>query len=206
MGNRGTIKPGDVQWMTAGRGIVHEEFLSKNFLKTGGVVEMCQLWVNLPKQHKMTAPRYQPIEFANIPSVVLEEDVGNVRVIAGEFNGTKGPANTFSPINVLDITLNKDKSLEIDIETGHNSIVFVRRGSISLFSKTNLGNTQVAIMSMDGTSISIKNTNENDSTSILLLSGQPINEPIASRGPFVMNTEAELRQAMYDYQSGNFGT
>ena len=167
---------------------------------------MIQLWVNLPKQHKMTAPQYQPIEFASIPSVELDDDSGSVRVIAGEFNGHKGPANTFSPINVLDITLKKDKSVVLDVEAGHNSIVFIRRGSISLFSTTKLGNTQVAIMSLDGQSISIKNTNENDSSSVLLLSGQPLNEPIANRGPFVMNSEAELRQAMYDYQSGNFGT
>ncbi len=128
-----------------------------------------------------------------------------MRVIAGHFNEAQGPASTFSPINVLDISLKQNQEAHLEVESGHNSIVFVRRGSVTLSSsKTELGNTQVAIMSQDGSTISLKATSEGGA-SILLLSGEPFDEPIAARGPFVMNTQQELMQAIIDYQSGNFG-
>jgi len=200
-GGTGTIGAGDVQWMTAGSGVIHQEFLSKNFMKQGGVIEAAQLWVNLPAKNKWVKPRYQAILKQNIPVIPLDNDSGNVRVIAGKFHEATGPAETFTPLNVLDITLNKGKRVAFEIENGYNTILFVRRGEIITGSNNQkLGLEQVAIMTTDGSNIEIEATTEN--TAILLLSGLPLNEPIAHGGPFVMNTRAELNEAFSDFQSG----
>jgi len=215
-GNSGVIGPGDVQWMTAAKGIIHEEFHSTKFSAQGGPFEMCQLWVNLPSHKKMTEPRYQPILNKDIPKVPLQSisngsdgDVctdnedGWVRVIAGDFNGTKGPAMTFTPVNLWDIGLTKkDKEFELVFEEGHNTLVFVRRGSVEVQGKA-LGLADVAIMEKAGRKLTVKSTQED--TSLLILSGEPIDEPIAARGPFVMNTNSELSEAMRDYQFGMNG-
>mmetsp|Transcript_5478 Transcript_5478/g.4932 ORF Transcript_5478/g.4932 Transcript_5478/m.4932 type:complete len:305 (-) Transcript_5478:79-993(-) len=200
-GGTGTIGAGDVQWMTAGSGVIHQEFLSKNFMKQGGVIEAAQLWVNLPAKNKWVKPRYQAILKQNIPVIPLDNDSGNVRVIAGKFHEATGPAETFTPLNVLDITLNKGKRVAFEIENGYNTILFVRRGEIITGSNNQkLGLEQVAIMTTDGSNIEIEATTEN--TAILLLSGLPLNEPIAHGGPFVMNTRSELNEAFSDFQSG----
>ncbi len=217
-GNTGVIGPGDVQWMTAARGIVHEEFHSKQFAKNGGTFEMCQIWVNLPAQQKMIEPRYQPILDKNIPKAPLfsrasgtgeelksadDSSEGFVRVIAGKFRGSKGPALTHSPINMWDIKIvSPGKSYDFDIEDGHNTVVFVRKGAVSV-QGSQLKEQDVAMVSMEGSTISI--SAEKADSLVLILSGQPFDEPIAARGPFVMNTQSELREAMTDFQMGRNG-
>ena len=215
-GNNDVIGSGDVQWMTAAKGIVHEEFHSTEFSKKGGVFEMCQLWVNLPKDKKMTEARYQPILDKDIPKAELYSvsqesgecaavplDEGYVRIIAGELRGTTGPANTFTPVNLWDISLlKKDKDYEFDIAAGHTLLVFVRRGSVEVQGEQ-LKLADVAIMNGSGTVLTLKA--KDDDTSVLILSGEPIDEPIAARGPFVMNTDEELSQAWMDYKFGQNG-
>jgi len=207
--------------MTAARGIVHEEYHSTEFTKRGGIFEMCQLWVNLPKDKKMTEPRYQAILDADIPKVPLvpsgydndnggdacdEESMleeGYARIIAGEYRGAKGPAMTFTPINLWDVGLLKQqKEFELHLGEGHTALVFVRRGSVEVQGK-DLSLADVAIMDRAGSTLSVKATE--DDTSLLILSGEPIEEPIAARGPFVMNTQEELGQAMQDYHYGMNG-
>lgn len=219
VGNRGVIGAGDVQWMTAARGIVHEEFHSTEFSKSGGMFEMCQLWVNLPKESKMVEPRYQPILNQDIPKVELlkVEDAKNkectntvapieegyVRIIAGEYRDIKGPAKTFTPINLWDIFLAKKESkYEFDIAAGHMLLVFVRRGSLQVQGEL-LKLADVAIMNEEGTKLTLMAME--DDTSVLILSGEPIDEPIAARGPFVMNNDEELSQAWMDYRYAQNG-
>lgn len=218
-GNRGVIGAGDIQWMTAAQGIVHEEFHSTKFAETGGMFEFCQLWVNLPASKKMMPAQYQPILDKEVPRAPLfssscdrteelkTEDAdplaeGYVRVIAGDFRGTKGAAVTQSPINMWDIKINKQKSYDFDIQEGHNTIVFVRKGSIEVQGST-LKEQDVALMDIAGKTITIKP--KQDDVLVLILSGEPFDEPIAARGPFVMNTQKELQQAMMDYQMGRNG-
>lgn len=215
-GNSGVIGPGDVQWMTAAKGIVHEEFHSTEFSKKGGIFEMCQLWVNLPKDKKMVEPRYQPILNADIPKVELRRlskengecsiaplDDGYIRIISGEFNNHKGPALTFTDVNLWDIALlKKEMDFEFEIAAGHNLLVFVRRGGVTVQGE-NLKLADVAIMNKEGTLLTLQATE--DDTSVLILSGEPINEPLAAHGPFVMNTEDELQQAFMDYRFGQNG-
>lgn len=209
-GNKGVIGKGDVQWMSAAKGIVHEEFHSVNFAKSGGIFEMAQIWVNLPSEKKMNEPRYQPILDNEIPKVPLMSEraddglgEGFVRVIAGEFGGVQGPANTHSPINMWDIQMKVvGKRYDFPIEEGHNTVVFVRKGSISVQDAA-LSEQDVAMISMDGSMVSI--TAETEDSLVLILSGAPIDEPIAARGPFVMNTQTELREAMQDFQMGRNG-
>lgn len=214
-GNRGVIGPGDVQWMTAARGIVHQEFHSTEFSKVGGMFEMCQLWVNLPAEKKMSKPRYQPIVSDDIPKEALRsescdagetsggggsslEEDGHARIIAGNYYGAKGPAKTFTDVNMWVVSLlNERKAFVFDIPETHNTIVFVRRGKVDVQGKE-LGLADVAIMKREGTMLTLQ-AKERD-TSVLILSGEPIDEPIAARGPFVMNTQQELSEAMRDYQ------
>lgn len=201
VGNRGIIGPGDVQWMTAASGIVHEEFHSHAFAKQGGMMEMVQLWVNLPTEFKMTAPRYQSIVASDIPVVVLDDDAGSARVIAGTFNGVKGTASTFSPVELWDLHVRGGKAAELNVPDGHNAMLFVRKGQVTVGGKT-LGTADLAIFALDGSLIKIDALADSD---LLLMGGQPINEPIAAQGPFVMNTKQEIQQAMLDYQSGRMG-
>ena len=201
VGNRGVIGAGDVQWMTAASGIIHEEFLSHAFLKKGGTLEMVQLWVNLPAKDKMIAPKYQPILNQEIPVVELPDNAGSLRVIAGAYAGIQGAATTFSPVNLWDIKIKAGKTVELNVPAGHNSMLFVRRGSISL-DGSKAGTGDLVMLERAGLSISLQVSEE---ASVLLMGGEPINEPIVASGPFVMNTEQEIRLAMMDYQSGRMG-
>lgn len=221
-GNSGVIGPGDCQWMTAARGIIHEEFHSHSFAKSGGTFEMCQLWVNLPMNYKMSEPKYQPILDKDIPKVPLKAKTeksasdssekecidgdqarkdGYARIIAGNFRGVEGPARTFTPVDLWDIIIfNTDQEFELELPEGHTTMVFVRRGGVEVEGK-DLFLADVAIMNREGTKLVVRATEED--TSILVLSGAPIvGEPIAARGPFVMNTQHELMEAMRDYQRG----
>ncbi len=201
-GNSGVIYPGDVQWMTAASGVVHEEMHEQEFARKGGIFEMVQLWVNLPKAYKMSKPRYQAITKADIPVVELASG-GQVRVIAGELNGTKGPAQTFTPINVFDVIVKAGERVEIALPEGHHAAVVLRKGDVSLNGASSLtGEARIATLSAAGGSVAIEA--KEDST-LLVLSGEPIDEPVASYGPFVMNTREELVQAMEDYKAGKMG-
>lgn len=210
-GKSGVIHPGDVQWMTAGRGIVHQEYHSQDFTETGGTFEMCQLWVNLPKKHKMVKPRYQAIKSKQIPTVTLTDDSTDesaakpeARLIAGELLDVKGPAKTYSPVNLWDVSLpNKKTTVEIPYPADHACIVFVRRGTVIVDGKK-LNPQDVAIMKTDGESPTLKIDVLQSDSSVLIMGGEPIDEPIASMGPMVMNTQEELRQAFSDYRAGKF--
>ena len=201
VGNRGIIGPGDVQWMTAASGIIHEEYLSAEFLKRGGVLEMVQLWVNLPAKHKMIPPRYQPILNKDIPVLELLGNAGSVRVIAGDFNGTQGVASTFSPVNLWDIKLKAGSIVELPVPDKHNAMLFVRKGKITL-DNAEVVTGGLVIMASKGANITLQAQEE---TSMLLMGGEPIAEPIVASGPFVMNKEQEISLAMMDYQSGRMG-
>jgi redox-sensitive bicupin YhaK (pirin superfamily) len=201
-GNSGTIWPGDVQWMTAASGVVHEEKHEREFTKAGGAFEMVQLWVNLPRTQKMSSPRYQTITKQEIPVARLGAGA-HARIIAGELNGLKGPAATFTPINVFDIRMDAGSRAELNIPEGHNTGLILLRGDVQLNSSEALaGEAKIALLSPSGNSIQLEA--ETDSL-LLLLSGQPLNEPVVSYGPFVMNTQAEIRQAMEDYRAGKMG-
>lgn len=201
-GNSGVIGTGDVQWMTAGSGVLHKEFHSRDFTASGGMFEMVQLWVNLPAADKSAAPAYQSISAADIPAVDLAEGAGTLRVIAGEHAGATGPARTFTAMNVWDIRLNAGKSVTLSPPEGHNVLVVALSGKISVNDQTTLAGPAMARLSRDGGDVEIT---ADDAAKLLVLSGAPIDEPIAAYGPFVMNTEAEIRQAVTDFNSGKFG-
>lgn len=218
VGNRDVIGPGDVQWMTAARGIIHEEFHSTDFQQTGGVFEMCQLWLNLPAKHKMDPPKYQPILAKDIPiaplaptreadNEKLKAGENSIRVIAGDeaTYGVKGAATTHTPVELLDIRIAaKDVSFDVPVPEGHNTIVFVRRGAITVGEEAKPVNPQgVALMHLGGDVLRLSATEAD--TEVLLLAGEPIDEPIAARGPFVMNTHEEIMQANKDFMNGLMG-
>jgi len=198
-GNGGIIKEGGVQWMTGGKGIIHEEFHSQDFTQKGGDLEMIQLWVNLPAKDKMTPPAYQGIQNQEIPTTTLNNGA-HLRVIAGSYNGITGPASTFTHIQLMDAALPANSTTPLHLTEGHNSIIIVRRGSITINNATI--NTKCAVLlEQDGESVSIT---AQDPADILILSGEPINEPIEGYGPFVMNTKAEIKAAITDYNAGRF--
>jgi len=201
-GQGGVIGPGDVQWMTAAGGIIHEEFHSPAFSKTGGPFRMVQLWVNLPARDKMATPGYQSISNVDIPSVDLPEDAGKVRVIAGEYDGAKGPARTFTPVNVWDMRLNRDASIKLDLPEGHNAAIVVLTGHVTVGGSQAAGEAEVVLLGKEGAGTTI---DADGDSMLLILTGEPIDEPIFGYGPFVMNSEAEIRQAIDDYNSGQFG-
>ncbi len=201
-GNGGHIGPGDVQWMTAASGILHEEFHSGAFTKSGGTMEMVQLWVNLPAKDKMTPPGYQTLLDAQIPSVELPDGAGRVRVIAGEHGGARGPAKTFTPINIWDVRLNRDGKATFELPEGHTLAVLVQSGTVLLNGDQVAREAQFAVFAREGGAITLE---ANGDAKILVLSGAPIEEPVAWYGPFVMNTEAEIRQAITDFNAGKFG-
>lgn len=201
-GQGGVIGPGDVQWMTAGAGIIHEEFHSQSFSQTGGSLEMVQLWVNLPAKDKMTKPGYQAILNEQIPSVALPNAAGQLRVIAGEFEGHKGPAHTFSAMNVWDLRLNQGSTTTLNLPEGWTSAVVVLRGSVQVNGEAIAHDAQMVVLDQAGQSLSIE---ANSEATVLLLSGEPIDEPIVGYGPFVMNTSQEINQAFNDFNSGKFG-
>lgn len=201
-GHSGTIFPGDVQWMTAASGVVHEEKHERAFGEQGGVFEMVQLWVNLPAKDKMSTPRYQSITKEQIPAVKLGSE-SFARVIAGELNGVKGPAKTFTPVNLFDVRAKAGESFDLALPEGQNAAVVLLKGKVKLNGETPLeGEAQIAVLDPDGGVVAVEVAE--DST-LLVLSGEPINEPVASYGPFVMNTQEELAQAVKDYREGKMG-
>lgn len=201
-GNGGVIGPGDVQWMTAASGILHEEFHSEAFARRGGTLEMVQLWVNLPAKDKMAAPGYQGIVDRDIPDVALKDNAGRLRLIAGEFDGLRGPAHTFTDIQVWDIRLQAGKSATFDLREGHNTALVVLKGAVQLNGQEMAREGQLALFDRDGTQVHV---DADQDAVFLILSGEPIDEPIVGHGPFVMNSEAEIEQAFADFQSGRFG-
>ena len=201
-GNSGTIYPGDVQWMTAASGVVHEEKHEKQFAENGGTFEMVQLWVNLPSEYKMSKPRYQGITKEDIPSVKLGEE-SYARIIAGELNEVKGPAKTFTPVTLFDVRLKAGERAELSIAERHNTAVVLLKGDVTVGNDTKLsGEARIAVLSQEGQEVVLEA--KADST-LLVLGGEPIDEPVASYGPFVMNTREELQQAVQDYKAGKMG-
>ena len=200
-GNQGTIGPGDVQWMTAASGIVHEEWLSPKFNASGGVLEMAQLWVNLPAKDKMTPPRYQEIVKAQIPTVV-DAAGARVQVIAGEYAGKRGPAMTYSPINVWDTQISAGQTLNLTVKDGYTTLLAVLKGSVRVNDTQTVASPALVILDRKGTDAQLEALGM-DAT-VLVLNGEPLHEPVVGYGPFVMNTEAEIMQAMQDFQSGRF--
>lgn len=201
-GGGGTIRPGDVQWMTAAAGVIHDEFHSTDFSRDGGVMEMVQLWVNLPAAEKMSPPRYQALASNDIPVVSVADVDARVRVIAGSFLGHRGPARTFTPINVWDVHLAGKASTQFKIPEGHNLILVMRRGALAVNASEPVGPAQLVLFDVAGRDIEVHATEDAD---FLLLSGQPIDEPIAGYGPFVMNSPDEIRTAIEDFNNGRFG-
>lgn len=201
-GGGGSIGPGDVQWMTAASGIVHEEFHGENFARTGGRFQMVQLWVNLPAKDKMTEPRYQGILDNQIPKVVLPNGQGSVRVIAGEYAGKKGPSKTFTPIHVWDLHLTSDQPIEFSVPEGYTAALVVLKGSVLVHDSEAVSEAEVGLLDRTGDTLRIESAVD---AKALLLMGEVIEEPIVGRGPFVMNTTQEIRQAIEDYQDGKMG-
>ncbi len=201
-GNSGKIGPGDVQWMTAASGVVHEEKHSREFTRRGGTLEMAQLWVNLPAEHKMGPPAYQTILDRQIPSVELPDDAGTVRVIAGDFGGVKGPAQTFTPINLWDLRLTSLSRAELVLPRGYTAALFVRHGEVVLTDSERVREMDLAMLTREGERLRIS---ARDDASVLVLNGAPIDEPVAAYGPFVMNRKTEITQAIDDYHSGRLG-
>jgi redox-sensitive bicupin YhaK (pirin superfamily) len=201
-GNGGHIGPGDVQWMTAAGGILHEEFHSAAFTKNGGTMEMVQLWVNLPAKDKMSPAGYQNLLDAQIPAVSLANEAGRLRVIAGAYEGAKGPARTFTPVNLWDVRLNADARTELALPEGHTLMLLVQSGNVRINGEASAGASQLALFAREGGAISVEAESD---AKFLVLSGEPINEPVVQYGPFVMNTEAEIREAIRDFNAGKFG-
>lgn len=200
-GQGGVIGPGDVQWMTAAGGILHEEFHSQAFAQRGGRLEMAQLWVNLPARDKMRAPRYQALLSADIPQVSLPGDAGTLRVIAGQYESARGPAQTFTAVNVWDVRLGEGAQVTLPLPAGHNAAVVALSGSLTV-GDTALRSGQVAVLDRDGQDVALS---AGEDAKLLVLTGEPIDEPIVGHGPFVMNSQAEIVEAFRDFQSGRFG-
>ena len=201
-GGGGKIGPGVVQWMTAASGLVHEEFHGREFARRGGMFEMVQLWVNLPAKDKMAPPRYQGIVHGQIPTVRLPDGHGVVRVIAGEFAGSKGPANTFTSMHVWDLRLASDQRTDLAVPDGYTTALVVLKGALRVNGSEPVEAAEVGLFDRAGTSICIDCAKD---AMALLLCGAPIDEPIVGHGPFVMNSPQEIRQAIADYQSGKMG-
>jgi len=202
-GNGGRIGPGDVQWMTAGSGILHEEFHFKEFSSKGGTLEMVQLWVNLPAKDKMAAPRYQTLLDIDIPSVDLSDGTGTMRVVAGDYQGHKGPAQTFTPINIWDLRLRQGKSTSLTLPDGHTVGLVVLHGTVLVNRNQVAREAQLVLLNRDRGDITLE---ANSDATVLILGGEPINEPVVAHGPFVMNTIGEIKRAMLDFESGKFGS
>jgi quercetin 2,3-dioxygenase len=201
-GNSGVINEGDVQWMTAGSGVLHKEYHEKEFSKKGGLLQMVQLWVNLPARYKMTPAKYQAIENSSMGRYNIENDNGYVEVIAGEYNGVKGPASTFTPVNLFNVVLRTGGKAELSFPGIFNTGFLVIEGEIKLNEEKIVSENCFALFSHEGEIIlaeALKNSK------ILVLSGEPIKEPVSAYGPFVMNTEAEIQEAFDDFYSGKFG-
>jgi len=200
-GAGGTIGPGDVQWMTAASGILHDEFHSPEFTRNGGTLEMVQLWVNLPAKHKMAKPGYQHLGLEAIPRVPLPGDAGTVRVIAGDYDGHRGAADTFTPMDVWDVRLDGGQEVRWRLREGWTSAVVVLRGEVVVNGEAVSG-PELVLLHPAGEEVAVTSSSD---TTLLVLSGEPIPEPVVGHGPFVMNTDTEIRQAMLDFGHGRFG-
>jgi redox-sensitive bicupin YhaK (pirin superfamily) len=201
-GNSGVIGPGDVQWMTAAAGIVHEEMHEKEFAKKGGTLHAIQLWVNLPAADKMSRPGYQTLLNRDIPVVDLEGGSGRLRVIAGTFGGVRGPAKTFTPVHLYDVQLRAGVRQTFAVPEGHNTALFLLQGAVTANGSHELTEAGLAVYAGKGSIITVDAAEESH---VLIMTGEPIDEPIARYGPFVMNTREELAQAVQDYQAGRMG-
>ena len=201
-GQGGVIGSGDVQWMTAAGGILHQEFHSEAYSRTGGPFEMVQLWVNLPAQYKMSAPGYQGIVSADLPEVPLPDGAGTARVIAGEYQGHGGPAHTFTPMNVWDVRLKEGKAVELELPDGWTTALVILRGNVQVNGETSAHDAQLVVLERAGDAVLIEAETD---AKLLLLAGQPLDEPIVGHGPFVMNSQAQINQAIQDFNSGRFG-
>lgn len=200
-GSHGTLGPGDVQWMTAASGIVHEEYHSRKFARDGGTLEMVQLWVNLPATAKKSPPKYQDLLANQFLHVSLPKDTGDARVIAGELFGAKGPAETFTAINLWDVRLNSGSEIDLPIPQGQTSLLVIPRGNATV-NGTAVKPVELVLFERDGDTISL---NAESESQVLVLTGQPLDEPVVGQGPFVMNTRQEIREAIQDYQAGKMG-
>lgn len=201
-GGGGVIGPGDVQWMTAGGGIVHEEFHSEAFRQNGGELEMVQLWVDLPREDKLTPPRYQAILNADIPDIALPKGAGRLRLIAGEYDGQEGAAQTFSPVDVWDLRLNAGQRVELPAAEGRSLIVINLQGTTQLNDEQVLRDAQMAVLSPQDEGFVLE---ANNNAKVLVLGGKPLDQPVVGYGPFVMTSQEEIRQAIHDFNRGQFG-
>ena len=201
-GAGGVIEEGGVQWMTSGKGILHKEYHEKNFSKKGGEMQMVQLWVNLPAKDKMTEPKYQNIENKDLAKVDLGSGIGSIDIIAGEFENKKGPASSFTPLSLFNVKLNKGKGTSLSFNESHNTGLLVIKGNIIINNKERAPTNHFVLFENKGKEFTVK---AEDDAEILILSGKPIDEPIASYGPFVMNTNDEIRQTIDDFNNGKFG-
>jgi redox-sensitive bicupin YhaK (pirin superfamily) len=200
-GNSGVIGPGDVQWMTAASGIVHKEKWGREFTRRGGTLEFIQLWVNLPAKHKSAQPGYQSLEAAEITAIAMPCG-GTARVIAGEMDGVKGTARTFSPVNVWDVRIPAGSEVTFQFPDGEGVSLFLRSGEAVVNGGDTLRAADFAMLDTAGETVTVR---ANEEASVVVLNGEPLDEPVAAYGPFVMNTEAEIRQAFADYRAGRFG-
>ncbi|SIS41384.1 hypothetical protein SAMN05421766_101695 [Zobellia uliginosa] len=201
-GGGGVIGEGDVQWMTAASGVLHKEYHEEEWAKKGGEFQMVQLWVNLPKKDKMSAPKYQAIKKEDINRYPLPDQTGEIEVIAGKYNDTVGTASTFTPINMLNARLKKGGKADFSFPENYNTVLLVIEGSIVVNGKEEAPTDHLALMENKGENFTIEAT---ENAVVLVLSGEPMNEPIAAHGPFVMNTKEELMQAFHDFNNGKFG-
>jgi quercetin 2,3-dioxygenase len=201
-GNGGSIGPGEVQWMTAGSGLLHKEMHSPEFSRTGGRFELLQLWVNLPAKSKMTAPRYQTLQVKDIPVVSLPDNAGTVRVLAGEFSGNRGPAKTFTPVTVLDVRLRAGSKAKLNLRDGYTAAIYVLKGKVLLNGNENASENELVIFDREGDEVEIEAATD---AILFVMNGQPIEEPVVGHGPFVMNTSQEIRQAFVDFHYGRMG-
>ncbi|WP_347372573.1 pirin family protein [Aequorivita sp. Q41] len=201
-GNNDVIGEGDVQWMTAASGILHKEYHEENFSKAGGDFQMVQLWINLPAKDKMSSPKYQGITNDAMKKVQLPDHAGFVEIIAGEYLGKKGPADTFTPVHMLNAKLNKSGKASFHFPANYNTIVLVIEGNIKVNNSDLIKTDSLGLFANDGEAFSIEAI---DKAVVLVLSGEPIKEPIAAQGPFVMNTKSEIIQAISDFNMGKFG-
>lgn len=201
-GNAGVIGPGDVQWMTAASGVVHEELHEARWAKQGGTFRAIQLWVNLPQRDKMSPPTYQTLLNADIPSVALDGGAATVRVVAGTFQGHNGPARTFTPVELYDVQARAGARVELSLPEGYSTSVFVLQGRVSINGANPAEEAALVVLKREGSLVTV---NVEDDSRLLVMSGKPIEEPIARYGPFVMNTKAEIIQAVEDYQAGRMG-
>lgn len=199
-GAGGVIGRGDVQWMTAGGGIIHEEFHAENFSRTGGAFEMVQLWINLPQAHKMTPANYQSIQAAHIPNLALPDAAGRLRVIAGEYGEHRGAAKTYTPMNVWDIGLNQGQSVNLDQPEGWSTLIVLLAGEL-MVNEQSLQAMSVATLSHEASGVQIQ---AQQTSKLLLLAGEPMAEAVVGYGPFVMNSRAEIAQAIHDFNNGQF--